>query len=60
FEYVEPRVAEIAYEQLDGDRLRHSGRFKHWRVDRDPDSATYDQVEVATPAELRDLLAQHG
>ncbi|HKJ54414.1 MAG TPA: ATP-dependent DNA ligase, partial [Nitriliruptoraceae bacterium] len=47
FEYVEPRVAEIAYEQLDGDRLRHSGRFKHWRVDRDPDSATYDQVEVA-------------
>ncbi len=60
FEYVGLRVAEIAYEQLDGDRLRHSGRFKHWRVDRDPDSATYDQVEVATPAELRDLLAQQG
>ncbi len=57
FELVPLRVAEIAYEQLDGDRLRHSGRFKHWRVDRDPDSCTYDQVEVAVPAELRDVLA---
>lgn len=57
FEFVAPRVAEIAFEQLDGDRLRHSGRFKHWRPDRDPESCTYDQVEVATPAELRDLLA---
>lgn len=57
FEFVDLRVAEIAYEQLDGDRLRHSGRFKHWRPDRDPDSCTYDQVEVAAPAELRDVLA---
>jgi ATP-dependent DNA ligase len=57
FEFVDLRVAEIAYEQLDGDRLRHSGRFKHWRPDRDPDSCTYDQVEVAAPAELGDVLA---
>ncbi len=57
FELVPLQVAEIAYEQLDGDRLRHSGRFKHWRVDRDPDTCTYDQVEVAPPAELRDALA---
>ena len=57
FEVIALQVAEIAYEQLDGDRLRHSGRFKHWRKDRDPDSCTYDQVEVATPAELKDVLA---
>ncbi len=49
-------VAEVAYEQLQGDRFRHSARFKRWRPDRDPESCHYDQLEVPTPAELREVL----
>jgi ATP-dependent DNA ligase len=45
-------VAEVAYEQLQGDRLRHGARFVRWRPDRDPASCRYDQLEVPAPAEL--------
>jgi ATP-dependent DNA ligase len=55
---VVPRlVAEVAYDQLDGDRLRHPARFVRWRPDRDARSCTFDQFErpVATPAHLLPL-----
>jgi ATP-dependent DNA ligase len=50
-------VAEVTYEQLQGDRLRHGARFLRWRPDRDPESCRYDQLEVPPPAELQDLFA---
>ncbi|MEX1162583.1 MAG: ATP-dependent DNA ligase [Nitriliruptor sp.] len=50
-------VAEVAYEQLQGDRLRHGARFHRWRPDRDPNSCRYDQLEAPPPAELTDLFA---
>jgi ATP-dependent DNA ligase len=49
-------VAEVAYEQLQGDRLRHGARFLRWRPDRDPASCRYDQLEVPVPAELSELF----
>ena len=49
-------VAEVAYEQLQGDRLRHGARFRRWRPDRDPDSCRYDQLDEPPPAELRELF----
>jgi ATP-dependent DNA ligase len=49
-------VAEVAYEQLQGDRLRHGARFLRWRPDREPDSCRYDQLEVPPPSELADLF----
>jgi ATP-dependent DNA ligase len=49
-------VAEVAYEQLQGDRLRHGARFLRWRPDREPDSCRYDQLEVPTPFELEELF----
>ncbi|MEX1178526.1 MAG: ATP-dependent DNA ligase [Nitriliruptor sp.] len=52
-------VAEVAYEQLQGDRLRHGARFHRWRPDRDPGSCRYDQLEVPPAAELADLFAAH-
>ena len=52
------RVAEIRYDQLEGERLRHAGQWNHWRPDRDPSSCTYDQLDVAVPAELAALFAQ--
>jgi ATP-dependent DNA ligase len=50
-------VAEVAYEQLQGDRLRHGARFLRWRPDREPASCRYDQLEVPPPTELADLFA---
>jgi ATP-dependent DNA ligase len=38
-------VCEVAYDQLDGHRFRHSARFVHWRPDRDARSCTLDQLE---------------
>jgi ATP-dependent DNA ligase len=45
-------VAEVAYNQLQGDRLRHPAHFVRWRPDRDPRSCTYEQLDVAVPSEL--------
>jgi ATP-dependent DNA ligase len=50
-------VAEVAYEQLQGDRLRHGARFRRWRPDRDPSSCRYDQLEVPAPSELAEVFA---
>jgi ATP-dependent DNA ligase len=38
------RVCEVAYDQLDRNRLRHPARFRRWRPDRDPRSCTLDQI----------------
>ena len=53
-------VAEVAYDQLQGDRFRHSARFVRWRPAREVDSCRFDQLEVPPPAELRDLFALGG
>jgi ATP-dependent DNA ligase len=53
FELLEPvLVAEVGYNQLQGDRLRHPAQFRRWRPDRSADSCTYDQLDVAVPEEL--------
>jgi len=53
FEPLRPElVAEVGFNQMQGDRLRHPARFVRWRLDRDPRSCTYDQLEVAVPEEL--------
>jgi ATP-dependent DNA ligase len=53
FEAVRPElVAEVGFNQMQGDRLRHPARFVRWRPDRDPRSCTYDQLDVAVPEEL--------
>jgi ATP-dependent DNA ligase len=49
-------VAEVAYEHLQGDRFRHNARFQRWRTDRDPESCTYDQLEVPVPHELAEIF----
>ena len=49
------RVAEVAYDQVDGYRLRHPARFRRWRPDRDAGSCLLDQLE--SPVEpLHELL----
>ena len=50
------RVAEVAYEHLQGDRFRHNARFVRWRPDREPSSCTYTQLDAPVPVELREVF----
>ncbi|MFL5749259.1 MAG: ATP-dependent DNA ligase [Chloroflexota bacterium] len=40
------RVVEVAYDQVDGDRLRHPARLIRWRPDRPPESCRLEQILV--------------
>ena len=51
------RVVEVAYDQMEGDCLRHAARFLRWRPDRDPESCTYEQLEVPVRYDFSDVLA---
>ena len=51
------RVAEVEYDQMEGDRFRHGVGFVRWRPDRGPATCGYDQLEVPPPARIEDLLS---
>jgi ATP-dependent DNA ligase len=54
---VRPKlVCEVAFDHLQGNRFRHGTTFQRWRPDKPPEECTYDQLDVAIPAELLDLL----
>ncbi len=46
------RVAEVAYDHLQGDRFRHATTFRRWRFDKTPSDCRYDQLESTAPFEL--------
>ena len=50
-------VAEVAYDQFEGDRLRHVATWLRWRPDRTASSCTYEQVAVPSPVDITALLA---
>ncbi len=54
------RVVEVEFDQLQSGRFRRVARFIRWRPDRTPEQSRYDQLEVAVPAELGDLLEGAG
>jgi ATP-dependent DNA ligase len=57
FEPVRPElVVEAAYEHLQGNRLRHTARFRRWRPERDARSCTYEQLEAVVAMELADVF----
>lgn len=50
-------VAEVAYDQMEGERLRHVATFLRWRPDREPGSCTYAQLDRPVGAiDVRELL----
>lgn len=51
------RVIEVAYDQMEGARLRRVARFLRWRPDRDPRSCAYDQLEVPVRYDVADVIA---
>ncbi|MFF8690747.1 ATP-dependent DNA ligase [Streptomyces sp. NPDC015144] len=54
------RVCEVAYEHMEGDRFRHTARFRRWRPDRAPASCTYAQLEEVVRYDLAEVLSAGG
>lgn len=53
-------VVEVAYDHMQGNRFRHTARFRRWRPDRDPESCTYEQLERPVDFRLSDVLGSAG
>jgi ATP-dependent DNA ligase len=51
------RVLEVRYDQMEGDRFRHTVQLARWRPDRDPRSCTFEQLEVPHAYDLGAVLA---
>jgi ATP-dependent DNA ligase len=49
-------VIEVAYDQMEGTRFRHTAQFRRWRPDRSPESCTYEQLEVPVRYDLATVL----
>ena len=54
------RVAEVAYDHLQGDRFRHGTTFQRWRPDKSPESCRYDQLEETAAYELARIFGGSG
>ncbi|MER8119691.1 ATP-dependent DNA ligase [Streptomyces sp. NPDC094031] len=53
------RVAEVAYDHMEnGQRFRHTARFRRWRPDRTPGSCTYTQLEEPVRYDLAEILGE--
>ncbi|MFC7845704.1 ATP-dependent DNA ligase [Streptomyces sp. NPDC001046] len=51
------RVVEVAYDHMEnGQRFRHTARFRRWRPDRTPESCTYAQLEEPVRYDLAEIL----
>ncbi|MFF9341204.1 MULTISPECIES: ATP-dependent DNA ligase [unclassified Streptomyces] len=50
------RVCEVGYDHMEGDRFRHTARFKRWRPDRTPESCGYAQLDEPVSYDLADVL----
>jgi ATP-dependent DNA ligase len=49
-------VAEVGYDQMEGERFRHVAKFVRWRPDRAAASCAFDQLEVPPLARIIDLI----
>ncbi|MCE3031947.1 ATP-dependent DNA ligase [Streptomyces sp. CMSTAAHL-2] len=55
------RVAEVAYDHMEnGQRFRHTARFRRWRPDRTPESCTYAQLAEPVRYDLAEILGERG
>ncbi|MFZ7087698.1 ATP-dependent DNA ligase [Curtobacterium sp. RRHDQ10] len=49
-------VLEVRYDQMEGDRFRHTVQFERWRPDREARSCTFEQLEVPAAYDLSRVL----
>lgn len=55
------RVAEVAYDHMEnGQRFRHTARFRRWRPDRTPESCTYAQLAEPVRYDLAEIFGEKG
>ena len=58
FEKLRPElVAEVAFDQVTGHRIRHGARFVRWRPDKPAAACTFEQLMIPPNVDLRKLLA---
>jgi ATP-dependent DNA ligase len=58
FEPLRPEwVLEVAYDQMEGRRFRHTAQFRRWRPDREPRSCTFEQLERPLICAIEDVLS---
>ncbi|MBS4727804.1 ATP-dependent DNA ligase [Mycobacterium sp. SM1] len=50
------RVVEVRYDDMEGDRFRHTAQFNRWRPERDPRSCTYAQLQHPGAVGLGDII----
>ncbi|KNC17367.1 ATP-dependent DNA ligase [Arthrobacter sp. RIT-PI-e] len=50
------RVVEVRYDQMEGDRFRHTVQFERWRPDREASSCTFDQLDLPAAYDLSEVL----
>lgn len=50
-------VVEVAYDHMQSGRFRHMAHFLRWRLDRQPTSCTFAQLEVVPPEELAAIFS---
>ncbi|MBW8482391.1 ATP-dependent DNA ligase [Actinomadura parmotrematis] len=50
-------VVEVAYDAMEGDRFRHTARFRRWRTDRRPETCTYEQLEEPVAYDLDHIFS---
>lgn len=50
-------VLQVSYDQLTGDRFRHATRFERWRLDKNPEDCTLDQLERPAGAGFGEVIA---
>ncbi|MDI2129894.1 ATP-dependent DNA ligase [Yinghuangia seranimata] len=51
-------VCEVAYDHTQGDRFRHTTRFRRWRPDKDATDCTYDQLAEPAQYDLSDVFGE--
>ncbi len=57
YEQLRPElVAEVAFDQVTGHRIRHGARFVRWRPDKPAAACTWEQLEQPATVAVRDLL----
>lgn len=49
-------VVEVRYDQMEGDRFRHTVQFERWRPDREARSCTFEQLEQPITYDLARVL----
>jgi ATP-dependent DNA ligase len=50
-------VLEVRYDQMEGDRFRHTVQFERWRPDRDATTCGFAQLEVPSAYDLDEVLS---